>query len=106
MAYLFLGWVGGLVMMLTQDHPEVRFHGAQSILLSVALFVVHLGLTAAAWMLTAAVGSSDPRAVWTLLQAPFGLGVVVLWAVMCVQGYRLSHVRLPVVGAIAERWVG
>lgn len=103
-AYVLFGWVGGLIMLLTQDHREVRFHGAQSVLLSAGVFAVHLGLTVLSWGVSAVLDPSDPRAVWTLVQAPFGLVVLVLWVVMCVQGYRLVHVRLPVVGAIAERW--
>jgi Predicted membrane protein len=45
LSYLF-GWIGGLVLFLVEkDNREVRFHAAQSILLSIGMFAFWMALT-------------------------------------------------------------
>jgi uncharacterized membrane protein len=92
-----LGWVTGLVFFLIEkEHREVRFHAAQSILLSVTLIGVYIALSIVAMVpfigLLALLG-----------YAAVGLGGFVLWVYLLVQGYNLNHVRLPVLGEFAER---
>lgn len=93
LAYLAFGWVGGLVMYLTQKDPEVRFHGAQSILLFGSITVAQIGLA-------------------ILFSGFFGFGLSSLlslfsfgmWVFMSIQGYNQNHLKLPVIGDIAEQW--
>jgi uncharacterized membrane protein len=97
LSYLF-GWVTGLIFfLLEKEHREVRFHAAQSILVSLVLIGAYLALGVVAMIpvigLLALLG-----------YAAVGLGGFVLWVYLLVQGYHLNHVRLPVVGAIAEDW--
>jgi uncharacterized membrane protein len=99
LAYL-LGWVTGLVFLLVEkEHREVRFHAAQSLLVSVALIGVYLALSVVA--MVPVVG---------LLALPgylvVGLGGFGLWVYLLLQGYHLRHVRLPVIGAMAEQLAG
>jgi uncharacterized membrane protein len=96
LTYLF-GWVTGLVFFLIEkEHREVRFHAAQSILLSVTLIGAYLALGIV--MMIPVIG------VLALIgYAVLGLGGFVLWVYLLVQGYHLNHVRLPVLGEIAER---
>lgn len=98
----YFTWIGGLIMLLTQKHSEVRFHGAQSILFNIALFAIYLvigilqfiaGLIF--WALGLAVG---------VLYALAAVGGLVLWIVLAIKGYKLVHYRLPVIGKIAEKW--
>jgi uncharacterized membrane protein len=96
LAYLF-GWVTGLVFFLIEkEHREVRFHAAQSILISVSLIAAYLALGIVLMIpvigLVALVG-----------YAVLGLGGLALWIYLMVQAYNLNHVRLPVLGEIAER---
>jgi uncharacterized membrane protein len=97
LSYLF-GWVTGLIFFLIEkEHREVRFHAAQSILVSLVLIGAYLALGAVAMIpvigLLALLG-----------YAAVGLGGFVLWVYLLVQGYHLNHVRLPVIGAMAEDW--
>jgi uncharacterized membrane protein len=97
LTYLF-GWVTGLIFFLIEkEHREVRFHAAQSILVSLVLIGVYMVLSVVAMVpvigLLALLG-----------YAVVGLGGFVLWVYLLIQGYNLNHVRLPVLGAMAEQW--
>jgi uncharacterized membrane protein len=97
LTYLF-GWVTGLVFFLIEkEHREVRFHAAQSILVSLTFIAVYLALSVVAMVpvigLLALLG-----------YALVGLAGFALWVYLLVQGYNLNHVRLPVLGAMAEEW--
>lgn len=98
LAYL-LGVVSGLVIFLVEkQHQEVRYHAAQSIIVSVALIVVNIALS---------IVGAIPVIGWiTLIAMPLiGLGALILWIYLLVQGYQLNHVRLPWAGELAEQWV-
>lgn len=102
LAYLF-GWIGGLIVYLTQKDPEVRFHAAQSLLFNVAYLVAFFGV----WTLSF-IGIMAQSTALTVLFSLLLFAVVgaffVTWIVMCVKGYKLAHTKLPVIGDIAERW--
>jgi uncharacterized membrane protein len=99
LAYL-LGLVSGLVIFLVEkEHQEVRYHAAQSIIVSLAVLAVYIVLSAI---------SAIPIIGWAiaLIVGPLvGIAAVVLWVYLLVQGYQLNHVRLPVTGQMAEQWV-
>lgn len=89
LSYLLLGWIGGLIMYLTQKDREVRFHAAQSILIFGGLGIVQVFLTIV----------NVP--VFSFLVSLLSF---VLWIFLSVQGYKLRHTKLPGVGDIAEQW--
>lgn len=99
LAYL-LGVISGLVIFLIEkEHQEVRYHAAQSIIVSVALIVANIvvGIVSVVPVLGALVA--------ILGYLVLGLGGVALWIYLMIQGYQLNHVRLPVAGDMAEQWV-
>jgi uncharacterized membrane protein len=102
LSYLIFMWIGGLAMYLTQRHPEVRFHAAQSILTSIAIFAIYVGLAILSAIVTIGVGAL--QAVFTLLFTLLWLASLALWILLCVKGYQLEHFKLPVVGDMAEGW--
>lgn len=97
LAYAF-GWLSGLALYLMEtENREVRFHAAQSILLCIALLVVYIPLFILgfvpvigflAWLATLAVG----------------VGAFGLWVYMLVQAWNLNHLKLPMIGDMAEQW--
>lgn len=97
LAYAF-GWVSGLILYLMEtENREVRFHAAQSILLCLGLLAVYIPLFVLslvpfvgilAWLATVAVG----------------IGAFALWIYMLIQGWNLNHVKLPMIGEMAEQW--
>jgi uncharacterized membrane protein len=91
LSYLLFGWIGGLIMYLTQTHPEVRFHAAQSIL-------TFGGLTIVSFVVGLIPG------LGVVLSPLIGLLSLVLWIILSIKGYNLEHFKLPVVGDMAEQW--
>jgi uncharacterized membrane protein len=104
LSYLLFGWIGGLIMYLTQRDREVRFHAAQSILTFGGLNIIYWG----AWTIMWGVDLASFFAASFLFVMCFywivSLLSFVLWIFLSIQGYQLKRTKLPVVGAIAERW--
>jgi uncharacterized membrane protein len=93
LAYL-LGIVSGvLILVLEKRHHEVRFHAAQSVVVSIAVIVV--SIVSGVLMFVPVLGLLLSTVVW--------VGSVVLWVYLLIQGFRLNHVELPVLGAYAAR---
>jgi uncharacterized membrane protein len=104
LSYLLFGWIGGLIMYLTQRDREVRFHAAQSIITFGGLNIICWG----AWTIMWGVNLASFFAASFLFVMCFywivSLLSFVLWIFLSIQGYQLKRTKLPVVGAIAERW--
>jgi uncharacterized membrane protein len=99
LAYL-AGWVTGLVLLLVErEHREVRFHAAQSLLVSLSLTGAFLALSVLAMVPFVGIVAIPGFVV-------LGLAGSVTWVYLLVQGYRLRHVRLPSLGEVAEQWAG
>jgi uncharacterized membrane protein len=96
LAYLF-GLVSGIVILLIEKrHPEVRFHAAQSILLSVA--IIGLSIATGVLLFIPFIGA--------LISMAVSLGGFVLWVYLMIQGFRLNHVELPIIGGWAMQLAG
>lgn len=99
LAYL-LGVISGLIIFLIEkEHQEVRYHAAQSIIVSVALIAANIAV---------GIISIVPVVGWIIGlvgSLVLGLGGLALWIYLMIQGYQLNHVRLPVAGDMAEQWV-
>ncbi len=86
-------------MLLEKQNRFVRFHAMQSILISLAEFVL-------AWALNIIlslpiIGLLSPL-VWTL----YGIGTFVLWIFMMINAYQGRYYKLPFIGDYAERFIG
>jgi uncharacterized membrane protein len=90
----YFGIIGIVLFFLEKTHREVRFHAAQNTILCIGLFAVYVGI--------AVVGVVIPF-VW-LLNLPLWLASFALWIYLMIQGYNLNHVKLPVIGDLAESW--
>lgn len=95
-----LGWLTGLIFILIEKEDDfIRFHAAQSILVSAAftvlfiLFDIFLFAIPVLW------------ALFMLLYTVLGLAGFVLWILLMVKAYQGERWKLPVVGDIAENWV-
>jgi uncharacterized membrane protein len=93
-----LGWLTGLIFFLIDKRPFVRFHAAQSILLSIAIFVVYFAV---------AIGFGLFRVIGLGFFALFiypviGLVVFVLWIFLMYKAYQHEKFVLPIIGGIAE----
>jgi uncharacterized membrane protein len=103
-----LGWITGLVFLLIDKRPYVRFHAAQSI-------VVFLGLQ----ILQAVLGSIFGMGWWfggsgywgaftmgTLLLNLISIVTLVLWIVLMLKAFQGVRFKVPLAGNIAESLAG
>ena len=103
LCYLF-GWVSGLIFLLIDKRPMVRFHAVQSIGLSIAAFVIAIVF----WVLTfiLAILTSGAGLFLSLLFPLVMLGIFAL-AILCMfKAYKNEKFKLPVIGDIAEKMAG
>jgi uncharacterized membrane protein len=92
----YLGWwVTGLIFLLTDKRPFVRFHAAQSIAIfgawTILWFVLHFtfGVIGLGWILSMILGLLD-------------LLVFVAWIVLMVMAYQGKTFEVPVAAGIAK----
>jgi len=97
-----LWWVTGIIFLLVDKRPWVRFHAAQSIVvfggltvLRIALVFMHgmMGSGIIGWGFLGLIG----LALW--------LVSVVLWIVLMIKAYQHGTFRVPVAADIADGFV-
>lgn len=103
-----VGWITGLVFLLIDKRPFVRFHGAQSIALNIALVVCWIAF----WIVTMILGF-----ITAMMHFPIGFLLVFLWPVIGIlfllvwifcmyKAYQHEKFKLPIIGNIVEKMVG
>lgn len=103
-----LGWLTGIIFLLIDKRPFVRFHAAQSLVVFGGLHILRIIMGAIfgfSWMLGGPGG-------W----AGFGMGFVlfglislltlVLWVVLMIKGYQHERFKVPLAGDLAETIIG
>ncbi len=103
-----LGWLTGLIFIVIDKRPYVRFHAAQSIVVFGGLHILSavLGVVfGVRWLFGGWVGwrSLGPGlALHTVLRL-FGF---VLWVVLMIKAYQGERFKVPIAGGIAEDLAG
>jgi uncharacterized membrane protein len=95
-------WITGLIFFLIDKRPFVRFHAAQSIALSIVVFVFYLVIGVLFTMLHFMSMGFLALALYPIL----GLLVFVLWIFMMFKAYQREKFKLPFIGDIAEKMAG
>jgi uncharacterized membrane protein len=107
LCYLF-GWISGLIFLLIDKRPFVRFHGAQAIALNIAFFVVWIAF----WIVTMILGF-----ITALMHFPIGFLMIFLLPVIAIgfiavaifcmyKAYQHEKFKLPIIGDMVEKMVG
>ncbi len=106
LCYLF-AWITGLIFLLVDKRPFVRFHAAQSIALSIGLFVVMIGFfifVLIATVITAAIGF--PIGFLTALLYPLVMLAGFASFILCMyKAYKNERFKFPIIGDIVEKMV-
>lgn len=94
LCYLF-GWVTGIVFLIIDKRPVVRFHALQSIFTfgAISLLYFILGLL--------------PFSLWRLVSSLYGiisLVGLILWILLIIKAYQGQQFKLPIAGQMAEKW--
>jgi uncharacterized membrane protein len=93
-----LGWVTGIIFLLIDKRPFVKFHAAQSIVVFGGLTVLRIGLGFMGGVTGGLIGWGAYGALSLLL----GLVGFVLWILLMVKAFQHELFKLPVVGPIAD----
>jgi len=103
MVSYILGWLTGLVFVLTEkDNKFVRFHAMQSIIVFGAFTALSIALSIV-FQMFAMLGLNFVFLVLTLASSLISLASLVLWIILMVKAYQGEYFKLPVAGDLAER---
>ncbi len=107
LSYLFW-WVSGLMIYFNERHNRfVRFHAVQSILLTGALTVASVALYVL-WELSGDLAAATRQPAYAHLGQGIALlgylAVIAIWLGAMIAAWSGHHLRLPIVGAYAERY--
>ena len=103
-----LGWITGLIFLLLDKRPYVRFHAAQSIVVFLGLHILRAVL-AAMFGMGWGFGGFGNWGIFTLgalLLDLVSLLSLVLWIVLMVKAFQGVRFKVPLAGDIAESLTG
>jgi uncharacterized membrane protein len=96
-----LGWLTGIIFILIDKRPFVRFHAAQSIVVFGALTVIRIGLG-----IIMGIGGFVGFGLWALVSMVLGLLTVILWIFLMIKAYQHELFRVPIAAPIADGIAG
>jgi uncharacterized membrane protein len=92
------GWITGIVFLLIDKRPWVRFHAAQSIAVFGGLTVVQIALS----VMSSTIGGLVGFGLMSMLGLLVGLITFVLWVLLMVKAYKHETFRVPIAAGIAD----
>jgi len=113
LSYLF-GLVTGLIFyLIEQDNAYVRFHAAQSMVVSGIVFVAYIGLSILGTVVSTVLVTSTSTVflgsivslVLGLIWLVLALGGFGLWVYLMVRAYQGKTPRVPIAAGIADSLV-
>jgi uncharacterized membrane protein len=93
-----LGWLTGIIFLLIDKRPFVRFHAAQSIVVFGGLTILRIGLAFMGGMTGGLLGYGTFGVVSMIL----GLLTFALWIFLMVKAYQHELFKVPIAAPIAE----
>jgi uncharacterized membrane protein len=102
-----VGWITGIIFLIIDKRPTVRFHAAQSIVvfgtLNIVRFVITFGFLGS-WHY--GYGMLGFWSFWGLLSAAVSLITLILWIVLMVTAFQGKRVEIPIAAGIAKGIAG
>jgi uncharacterized membrane protein len=97
-----VGWITGLIFLLIDKRPFVRFHAAQSIVVFGGLNILRIVLT---------FGLFGPHyyglfSIWSLISMLLSLITLIAWIVLMIFAYQGKRFEVPIAGGIAKSIAG
>jgi len=89
-----LGWVTGLIFLLIDKRPWVKFHAAQSIVVFGGLTILRIALA----FMGGIFGGFFGWGIFALL----GLVGLILWVLLMIKAYQHETFRVPIAADIAD----
>jgi len=97
-----LGWISGIIFLLIDKRPWVKFHAAQSIVVFGGLTILRIGLS----IMTGMTGGFVGFGLWAAVSMLLGLVGLILWILLMVKAYQHQDFRVPVAAGIADGIAG
>ncbi len=104
LCYLF-HWLSGLIFLLLDQRPFVRFHAAQAIAFNIAAAGIWVALAMLGWLMVL-LRLSFLGALILPIWGLFGLGVFATWIFLMYKAYQREKFKLPIIGDLVEKMVG
>ena len=108
LCYLF-GWISGLIFLLIDKRPFVKFHGAQAIAFNIAIFplwIVYLIISFVITGLAAAMHVGFLGLLTWILAPVIGILIFGTWVFLMYKAYQHEKFKLPIIGNIVEKMIG
>jgi len=96
-----LGWLTGIIFILIDKRPFVRFHAAQSIVVFGALTILKIGFG-----IVMGVGGIVGFGLWAMISMLLSLLTLVLWIFLMIKAYQHELFRVPIAAPIADGIAG
>jgi uncharacterized membrane protein len=96
-----LGWLTGIIFILIDKRPFVRFHAAQSIVVFGALTVLRIGVG-----IILGMGGFIGWGIWTLVTMCVSLLGLILWILLMIKAYQHQLYRVPIAANVADGIAG
>jgi uncharacterized membrane protein len=96
-----LGWVTGIIFLLIDKRPFVKFHAAQSIVVFGGLTILRIGLA-----IVLSTGGLLGFGLWAAIMGLLGIAVLILWILLMFKAYQHELFKLPIAAGIAESIAG
>ncbi|MFZ0921525.1 MAG: DUF4870 domain-containing protein [Candidatus Acidiferrales bacterium] len=103
-----LGWITGLIFLLIDKRPFVRFHAAQSLVTFGALNIISIILTMAfiGGGMFGGAFSWSAFSFWAAIRSLVDLVALIAWIVGMIKAYQHERFRFPLVADIADQIAG
>ncbi len=98
-----LGWLTGIIFLLIDKRPWVKFHAAQSIVVFGGLTIIRVALIFMGGMMGGGVVGWGLLGMIGLLVGLVGL---VLWVLLMIKAYQHQTFKVPIAAPIAESIAG
>lgn len=103
-----LGWLTGIIFLLIDKRPSVRFHAAQSIVVFGGLHIIQIvcGYIFGFGFLFGGHASMGTWAIAGLISSVIGLACLVLWILLMVKAFQGEKFRVPIAADFADKLAG
>ncbi len=98
-------WVTGIIFLIIDKRPTVRFHAAQSIVVFGGLTIIYY-IIGSVFAMSIAFGTFGVWSLGLLLFWLVRLASFVLWILLMVKAYQKQMFRVPVAANLADMLVG
>jgi uncharacterized membrane protein len=101
LCYIF-GWITGLIFLLIDKRPFVKFHGGQAIAFNICILPIWFAL----WIVWLVIAHIPLIGLLGLVIFPiFGLAVFATWIFLMYKAYSHEKFKLPIIGDIVDKMV-